>query len=417
MSALEPILFLTHRIPFPPNKGDKIRSHHLLRYLASRYRVFLGTFVDDAADRVHIADMEKVTAGHHVVALRPALARVWSLRALLRNEALTLAYYRDRGLHKWVQQTVRSHGIRKAVVFSSAMAQYTSGLEALRVVADFCDVDSAKWTQYARGRTWPASWIYRREGTRLLAFERAAAARSEACVLATVAEAELFARLAPELAGRLHTVENGVDSEFFAPSAAFASPFAANEAALVFTGVMDYWPNVDAVCWFAREVLPQIAARRPDVRFYVVGMNPTPDVRALCVDPRVVVTGKVDDVRPFLQHAATVVAPLRVARGVQNKVLEAMAMARPVVASTAAATGIAATIGEHLEAAGEADDFTDRILRLLDPAVGEPMGVRARERIVSTYRWQANLERFGRLLLDGAPSTSRQASMAEFADA
>lgn len=408
MTRLEPILLLTHRIPFPPNKGDKIRSYHLLRYLAGRYRVFLGTFIDDEADRIHLADLARITAQQYVVTLRPATARVWSLRALLRNEALTLAYYRDRGLLHWVRSVVREQGIRKAVVFSSAMALYTEGLANLNVVADYCDVDSAKWTQYAGERGWPASWIYRREAERLLAFERHAAMRASACVLATAAEANLFAALAPEVASRLHAVENGVDSAFFAPSRASMSPFGAGETALVFTGVMDYWPNVDAVNWFAREVLPRIRAVNPAARFYIVGMNPTPEVRALGSDPHVVVTGKVADVRPYLQHAAAVVAPLRIARGVQNKILEAMSMARPVVASAAAAAGIAATVGVHMEAAADAAEFAACVLRVLDPAVGAAMGTVARERIVAAYRWQSNLERFGRLLdADDTPPVER----------
>jgi len=272
------------------------------------------------------------------------------------------------------------------------------------VVADFCDVDSAKWTQYARERGWPASWIYRREGQRLLDFERTVAARADACVLSTRAEAALFARLAPETALRLHTIENGVDSQFFAPDDRFASPYAANEAAIVFTGVMDYWPNVDAVMWFVRDSLPRIAAVRPDVRFYIVGMNPSPTVRALTSDPRVVVTGKVPDVRPYLQYASAVVAPLRVARGVQNKVLEAMAMGRPVVVSSTAAAGIAATIGTDLESATTAEEFAERVLKLLDRAVGNQMGARARQRIMTAYRWQANLEDFGRLLVGSTGS-------------
>ena len=188
-------------------------------------------------------------------------------------------------------------------------------------------MDSAKWSQYANSRSWPLSAIFKREGARLLAFERAVANGTEASVFVTPAEAQLFRTLAPECSTRVHHAQNGVDTDYFSPAHELPNPFATDEDAIVFTGAMDYWPNVDAVTWFARDVLPTIATQRPRARFYIVGIAPTPAVQALAQDPRVVVTGRVPDVRPYLKHARVVVAPLRVARGIQNKVLEAMAMA------------------------------------------------------------------------------------------
>jgi len=323
-----------------------------------------------------------------------------SLTGLLSGEALTLPYYRNRKMHAWVRETVQREGIRRAVAFSSPMAQYLDDLD-VRSVVDLVDVDSAKWTSYASEHRWPLSAIYRREGKRLLAFERAAVARASAGVLVTRAEVELFNRLAPECAGRMHAIENGVDSDYFAPSENFSSPFKVGEAPLVFTGVMDYWPNVDAVTWFAREVLPAVAHKRPDVRFYVVGMNPVPAVLALAADARVIVTGKVSDVRPYLQHASAIVAPLRIARGVQNKVLEAMAMARPVVVSAAAGAGISGSAGVEFEAADDAVGFAQSTLSVLDPGYGNAMGERARACIRVDYRWEVNLARFADLI-DGA---------------
>jgi polysaccharide biosynthesis protein PslH len=283
------------------------------------------------------------------------------------------------------------------------MAQYVHGMDRVHTVLDLVDVDSAKWTAYAGEHRWPMSLVYRREGKRLLGFERDAVMRAAAGVLVTDAERRLFDRLAPECSERMHAIGNGVDSEFFAPRADVGSPFEDGEAAIVFTGVMDYWPNVDAVIWFAREVLPAILRERPDARFHIVGMNPTSSVKALNANPRVVVTGSVPDVRPYLQHAAAVVAPLRVARGVQNKVLEGMAMARPVVVSAVAAAGVAATPGIEFEAAEDAAAFTERTLAVLDPAHGEPMGRRARTRILTAYSWDSSLSRFGDLIDRAAP--------------
>jgi sugar transferase (PEP-CTERM/EpsH1 system associated) len=395
---MESLLYLAHRLPYPPNKGDKIRSFNVLRRLAQRYRVFLGCFVDAADDMAQVPRLARWCADVCAVPLDPRLARARALAGFVSGEALTLPYYRSARLQAWVQRVIAREAIAKAVAFSSPMAQYVEQLPGVRTLVDLVDVDSAKWTAYADEHRWPLSAVYRREGRRLLAFERRAVARSAAAVLVTRAEVQLFEQLAPECAGRVYAIENGVDTEYFAPRAELPSPYAAGEVPVVFTGAMDYWPNVDAVTWFAREVLPRLAERRPQLRFYVVGMNPAPAVRALACDARVVVTGTVDDVRPYLQHAAAVVAPLRIARGVQNKVLEAMAMARPVVVSAAAADGIAAEPGVDFACAADAAGFVERTLAVLDAATGRAMGERARTRIRAGYAWEHSVDRFAELL-------------------
>ncbi len=385
------LLYLVHRLPYPPNKGDKVRSYHLLKHLAGKHRVFLGTFVDDPADEAYIDTVRSLCADVHVARLSPRWARLRSLRGLLADEALTLPYYRDAGLQRWVTETCRSQGIDSAVVFSSAMAQYVRGMYRVMNLVDFVDVDSAKWTQYAERHRWPMSWIYRREGERLLAFERAVAARSARSFFVTDNEADLFRRLAPECAVRVEAMENGVDADFFSPHEERPSPFAAGELPLVFTGAMDYWPNVDAAVWFVGEILPRLKERWPRARFYVVGRSPAPAVQALA-SPDVVVTGTVPDVRPYLQHAAVAVAPLRIARGVQNKVLEAMAMARPVVASAACAGGVDARPGEAFLTAESVDDFCRAIGDLLaNPGRGDTIGAAGRARVIERYSWEANM--------------------------
>ena len=392
---MDDLLFLPHRLPYPPNKGDKVRSYHLLKYLAERHRVFVGTFVDDPFDVQYIPKLEALCAGLKVVRLNPKLASLRSLQGFLTGEALTLPYYRDAVLSRWVEQTVREQNIRTIVVYSSAMAQYVPAIPGLRVLTDFVDVDSAKWSQYAEKKAWPMSWVYRREGRRLLAFERRVADRSEASFLTTDAEVELFRRLTPGCRARVEAINNGVDSAFFSPEGAIPSPYVTGEIPLVFTGAMDYWPNVDAVSWFARDMLPALREKLPAVKFYIVGMRPAPAVRELAGE-HVVVTGTVPDVRPYLRHARVVVAPLRVARGVQNKVLEAMAMARPVVVAQACAGGIAAEPGIHFETAADPAGFVDRIVALLQDAVrAERMGQAARDQIVARYSWNAHLQRLG----------------------
>lgn len=401
---MEPLLFLVHRIPFPPNKGDKIRSFHLLKYLSTRYEVHLATFVDNQNDVQHVDALAPFCNSVHVVPLDPRTARLRSVTGFLTGEALTLPYYRSADLARWVEETVKANGIRKAVVFSGAMAQYVRDIPGLHVVLDFVDVDSAKWTQYAASHSWPSSFVYRREGEKLLRFERGAAASSAVSVFVTQGEAELFIQLAPECAGSVHVVEMGVDTEVFSVDPTRASPFAANEMAIVFTGAMDYWPNVDAAVWFAKDVLPLITRARPEACFYVVGMNPSPAVKKLMGNGRkVVVTGSVPDVRPFLQHAAVVVAPLRVARGVQSKILEAMSMGRPVVTTATAARSIRGVPGRDLEAASDAETFARRAVALMGSPAGAELGRAARARVIAEYNWDRNLAVFGRLLDDSRP--------------
>ena len=385
------LLYLVHRMPYPPNKGDKVRSYHLLKHLVAKHRVFLGTFIDDPADEPYIDTLRAMCAGLHVARLDPRTAKLRSLRGLLQGDALTLGYYRDASLADWVARTLSANDIRTAVVFSSSMAQYVEQVPDLRVLIDFVDVDSAKWIDYAKARHWPASWLYQREGATLLAYERSVAATANRSFFVTDKEVALFNSLAPECAANVQAMGNGVDTAFFAPDAERVNPFDAGEIPIVFTGAMDYWPNADAVTWFAREVLPALRSRWPAVRFSVVGRNPSPDVRALAGDA-VRVTGTVPDVRPWLQHAAVVVAPLRLARGVQNKVLEAMAMSCPVVAATRCAETLDADVGVHLLAASTEADYVrdiDGLLSERDRAAR--LGSAARSRVVTHYGWAAQL--------------------------
>ena len=400
------VLYLTHRLPYPPNKGDKVRSYHLLKHLASDHRVFLGTFIDDPEDRIHLATVRELCADLHVARLSPLLARCRSLAGLVSGEALTLPYFRDDGLRAWVAQTRHDVAIDRVVVFSSAMAQYVEPIDE-SVLIDFVDVDSAKWSQYADGHRRPMSWLYRREGRRLLAYERHVAARARRSFFVTENEANLFRGLAPECADRVEVMPNGVDAEYFSPDHAFDSPFAAGELAVVFTGAMDYWPNVDAARWFAAEVLPGLRVAWPLIRFHIVGRSPAASIRALA-SAEINVTGTVPDVRPYLGHAAVVVAPLRLARGIQNKILEAMASAKAVVASESCASVLEAKPGRDFLTAGTADEFTRQIDTLLrEPARAAAIGVAARNAVVAHYSWTAHLADFDRYLSIG-DSASRQ---------
>ncbi len=392
------LLLLVHRIPFPPNKGDKVRSFNLLKYLAKHYYVHLGTFVDAEEDWSYVDKVKELCYDTHFARLDPKTARLKSLRGLLTGEALTLPYYFDAGMQEWVGEKLDFKSLRHAVVFSSAMAQYLPSGSKLTRVADLVDVDSDKWAQYARTKSWPLSWIYRREATKLLAFERRVAREFDTTVLVNEREAALFQLLAPESAHHITYANNGVDTDYFAPSTEFINPYSKDDVVLVFTGAMDYWPNVDAVEWFAHEVFPHLRAKFPFLRFYIVGSRPDPRVRKLADLSSVFVTGSVPDIRPYLAHSTMAVAPLRIARGTQNKVLEAMSMAKMVIASGEAAQGVNAEANVELVVAIDASEFITRISERLGSNEAELIGTRARAKVVKDYSWNANLSRIGRAL-------------------
>lgn len=392
------LLYLVHRIPYPPNKGDKIRSFHFLQALAAEYEIFLGTFIDDPDDRQYVDALKPFCRESRCVDLQPKTEKIKSLRGLLSGEALSLPYYRSRELQDWVDTTIREQGINRVLIFSSPMAQYVEKYPAMHLVADFVDVDSDKWRQYALSKRWPASWIYRREAEKLLAYETRIARRADATLFVSEQEAALFKTLTPESADKIGFVNNGVDTDFFDPDLPYASPFPTDEEAIVFTGAMDYWANVDAVQWFAEQVFPLLKRQRPAARFYIVGSKPAKVVQQLAEnDPAVIVTGRVDDVRPYVAHARLVVAPLRIARGIQNKVLEAMAMAKPVVATSAAMEGIPAGADLQVAVADAADEFAERVLAFLQlPAAQASIN---RSYVQADFSWRQNGQKLCQLLI------------------
>jgi sugar transferase (PEP-CTERM/EpsH1 system associated) len=398
---MDSLLFLAHRLPYPPNKGDKVRSYHLLRHLARDYRILLGAFVDDPTDLPHVQTLKAWCAEVRAEPIVRWSRRLGSIAATLSGEAATLRYFHSDALQRWVEDVVRREGVKRALVFSSAMAQYVLAFPELQTIVDFVDLDSAKWADYARRRPWPISTLYALEARRLLEFEKLVAGRTRASLFVTGEEARLLSAASPGCANRLVVIENGVDGDYFSPARSYESPFPPDEHPIVFTGTMDYWPNEDAVAWFAQEVLPLVRRRDAKARFHIVGMRPSRAVRALQSEA-VNVTGRVEDVRPYLSHARVVVAPLRVARGIQNKVLEAMAMGRPAVVTSAAAAALRAAPEVELAVADAAADFADAVLRLIERTVGERIGAAARMRALSDYAWASRLSRLSELVA-GAP--------------
>ncbi len=396
------LLFLSHRIPYPPNKGDKIRAFRILEHLAARYDVHLGCFIDDPEDWAHRAKLESICAEVQCFDLPRAGAWARAVRGLVTGQPLSLAMFGHGGMSAWVRSTVAKVAPDAVFAYSSAVAQYIVDAELgrARVIMDFVDVDSDKWLQYAGESRPPMRWIYAREARLLLAFDRRMAARADGALFVSEAEAALFRRLAPEAAAKTFGIANGIDCNYFSPDHVFSSPFSGPGPHLVFTGTMDYRPNVDAVVWFVREIFPLILRRSPGATFTIVGAKPAREVSALGKVPAVSVTGPVADVRPYLRHAGVVVAPLRLARGIQNKVLEGMAMGRPVVTTPQGLEGIEASPGTHLLVAASAPEFAAAVHAAQQPTAAG-LGIAARQLMAGSYAWASQLARLDQLLTDG----------------
>jgi len=391
------VILLVHRIPFPPDKGDKIRSWHLLKYLARNHRVWLGAFVDDPDDNRYRPELESLC---EEVFLRPVggwWSRFGALAALSCGRSLGVGYYADGEMTNWVSRVLASHDIRAAIAFSSTMAQYLPladpGLSTL--IADFVDVDSDKWRQYAEESAWPRRWLYQYEARALARWEAGVLEQADAVCVVSRAESEIVPGCDAGNRDKIAVLPNGVDYDFFDPEAAWSDPFDGNRHAVVFTGAMDYYANVDGVCWFAEHVWEAVRSEHPQAEFYIVGSKPSPAVSALARRPGITVTGRVPDVRPYLAHAAAVVAPLRLARGVQNKVLEALSMNRPVIATPQALRGLDGTPPRSAIAADSAEYFAREVIRRLDssPATAESAG---RDYVRAQYDWTRNLAQLGR---------------------
>ena len=379
-------LLLCHRLPFPPNKGDKIRSHALLCHLARRGPVHLACFVDEEADFRHLDEVRRLAGGDcHFEALGKG-AKAWrSLAGLAGGQPLTTACFGSRRLQAWVDRTLQEHPIRDAVVFSSAMAPYLLGANPSRVLFDMVDIDSDKWRQYAARSQGALKWLYAREAEKLQALECEAAKAFGCTLLASDFEAEAFRQIAPASAFKTLGWTNGVDLEKFSP-AGFENPFPPGQPAIVMTGRMDYRPNHEGAAWFAKEVLPRIAARVPAAHVYFVGGGPPPSLKAVA-GPGISVTGQVADVRPYLQFAQAVIAPLHIARGIQNKVLEAMAMAKPLVATRDATRSLGVEAGTHLWIENEPEKFAQAVLQALQGPDRDRIARNGRNYVEDHHGW------------------------------
>lgn len=382
------LLFLAHRIPFPPNKGDKIRAFHEIEGLrAAGHEIHLAAFADHRSDYRYAGDLRRLCASVAIVPLDRRVATLRSLAGAASGRSLTLAFFSSARMRREVSSIVS--GVRPDAIFvyCSAMVQYVPEAYVARTVVDFVDVDSEKWREYAEAARGPRSWLCGLEWRRLRAYERSVVDRFADTIVTTEREAA-FLRTPDGAKGlRLRAIVNGVNTDHFRPADAAPSSDSAT-GRVTFVGAMDYYPNIDAVCHFADAALPLVRARHPRVEFVIVGSRPVRRVQRLAGRPGIVVTGHVSDVRQHL-HAATVcVAPLRIARGVQNKVLEAMACGRAVVATPQAIAGLGVVAGRDVLVAADAQAFADATATALgDRDLRARLGASARRFVERHHKW------------------------------
>lgn len=397
---MKKLLYLVHRLPFPPNKGDKISSNNMLNYFSGRWRVHLGTFVDDPEDWQYVNVVKEKCEDSCIVGLPARKRLTGSISGLLTGQALSLSYYGNAELQNWVRASIERECPDAVLVFSGVMGRFVKDLlpEHVPVVFDAEDVDSEKWRSYAQAKHWPVSWLYQREAKKLLAYEREMAASTDVSIFVSQEEAALFKQLAPESADKVHHRTQGVDSAYFDSQLPFENPYEPGQKVLVFTGAMDYWPNVEAVQWFCDNVLQALVEREPDFLFCIVGMKPSDDVKKLGNLAGVRVTGGVPDVRPYLHYALAACLPLQIARGIQNKALEAMSMTLPVLATQDALLGIVDYPGVLSIVANDADAMICAASELL--AHPRKINSAGRACVVEHYNWDTNLRRMEEYLVN-----------------
>ncbi len=399
------ILMLCQRLPYPLNKGEKIRAFHHLRSLARNHEVTLVSTEDDRRNVAYRDRLREFAEEIAIVPISAGWAKVRSVAALGLGRSMMVGYFSAGGLRKRILALLTRKTYDLIFVYSSAMAQYVGQIQQIPIIVDFVDLDSHKWLQYAKRAGFPLSLLYLIEAKRMARYEQHVARLATTVVFVSHAEAALFQ--ASGAGARTAVVPMAVDTEYFSPNSA---PAAVESPTLIFTGVMDYVPNVDAVQYFAHEIYPRIRQMEPDVRFLIVGQRPNRVVRRLGGIPGIAVTGKVADVRPYFARAHVAVAPLRLAQGMQTKVLEAMAMGLPVVATSKAYQGLEARPGEDLFVEDDPASFADVVTRLLrTPSLRARVGTAGRAFVEDRHSWRVSMARLDQVVAEvtqrpGAPT-------------
>jgi polysaccharide biosynthesis protein PslH len=381
--SLPKLLYLTHRVPFPPDKGDRIRNFHLLRQLARHFRVSLGCLADEPVTdetRRTLHDLcEQVT-----IVPTTRFGRLAGVaKSFLRGGSLSEGAFSNAELFRTIQQWHAATPFSVTAISASSLVPYlrSGSLRNVPAFVDVVDVDSQKWFDFAASAGFPKSLLYRWEGSRVQKVEKQLPTWAKASTLVSRAEVTIFDNIVGQGAGMVAT--NGVDLEYFQPT-----PNTPMKPAAAFVGALDYLPNVDAAIWFANDVWPAIRAKCPTAEFWMIGRKPTPEVRNLASLPGVKLIGQVPDVRPYLAEAALAVVPMRLSRGLQNKVLEAMAMGKATIAAAPALAALKAEPGQDLLQANSPQEWADAVVELLNnPERCQELGRNARAFVEEHHHW------------------------------
>ncbi|MCB2092497.1 MAG: TIGR03087 family PEP-CTERM/XrtA system glycosyltransferase, partial [Alphaproteobacteria bacterium] len=321
-----------------------------------------------------------------LVEINEFIQKIRMVSRLLSSDPSSMGYFYSGELQKKVNQLLEKQKFDLIVVFSSSAAQYVEHVTDTAKMLDFCDMDSQKWLAYVDYKKWPISAGYALEGRKLEADEKRLAKKFDLCSCATDFEVETLDSYGTGVASGYFP--NGVDSDFFKP---IDVDYQKNS--ICFVGRMDYYPNEVCIINFCHEVLPIIREHYPDVTFKVIGAAPPQSVLKLNELPGVLVTGTVDDIRIHVQSCQVMVAPLVIARGTQNKILEGMAMGLPVVSSHLAARGVDAVVGDHILAATRPEDYAKEIMSLFaDPERQKKFSKNGRARVLSHHSWQRGMD-------------------------
>jgi sugar transferase (PEP-CTERM/EpsH1 system associated) len=394
------VLVLTHSLPYAPNRGDRLRAYHMLQFLRQRADVELVSLIHDDEELVHVDDVRAFVPRVTALRVPPWRTRFNAATAMITHRPLTHALLDAPGVRAAIQDIAERRCPDVVFAYCSGMAKFAlqPPLDRVPLVLDFVDIDSQKWRDLAVESRWPHSWIYRREAATLGAFEARAAAQAATSLVVNAREAGIARTLAPSAS--VEVLLNGVELERLHP---IAPPAAAPR--VIFCGVMNYAPNDEGMQWFVREVWPLIRARRADATLAIVGSDPTPALRTLCEgDASIAVTGRVRDVRDWLWESAVAIAPLRVARGVQNKALEAMAAGLPIVMTDAVAGGLPAEAMPAARVANTPEAFAEHLLDLLGQSPAARRNIAASGDL-SALTWSRTLQPLWSILERAASST------------
>ena len=405
------ILFLCHRIPYPPNKGDKIRSFNEVKYLSKKHKIYLAFLIDNEKDLPYVNELKKYCETIDYDFISPGWQKIKSLPYLLSRKPLTVSYFYSKKLQKAVDYRLLTIKFDAIFAFSSPMAEYVLKSKVFRsrfdrgerindpmLIIDFVDVDSDKWRMYAEYSPFPKTLIYKNEWKSLMAYEKKIGKAFDISIFVSDAEVELFKSFAPDV--NAISIPNGVDLSYFSNTT--NKTIRSNEQKgfnILFTGAMDYFPNEDGVLFFYYKIWPIIKDKLPQSRFYIVGGNPSKKLKTITEkDKDVLLTGYVDDVRQYVWKADVFVAPLRIARGIPNKILEALAAGLPVVATSRASQGIGCNGNEFLFIENSAEKFAERTISFAEKHLSGEAIEKRESFLKQKYDWSRNLIELEKIL-------------------